>query len=39
MWKNVEKLLFEIAECQANWTAENFINQQISKIKDTVKGG
>jgi len=35
----LKNFLFEIAECQANWTAENFINQQISKIKDTVKDG
>ena len=37
--KMLKNFLFEIAECQANWTADNFINQQISKIKDTVKDG
>ena len=37
--KMLENFLFKIADCQPNWTAGNFINEQIEKIRDFVGDG
>ena len=37
--KMLENFLFKIADCQPNWTAGNFINEQIEKIRNFVGDG
>ncbi len=37
--KMLENFLLKIADCQPNWTAGNFINDQIEKIRNFVGDG
>ena len=37
--KMLANFLFEIADCSSNWTAGNFIKEQISKIQNLVGEG
>ena len=37
--KMLENFLFKIADCQPNWTAGNFIDEQIKKIRSFVGDG
>ena len=34
--KIISNFLFEICKCKGDWTADNFIDEQIEKIKNTV---
>lgn len=34
--KIIKNFLFDICKCRGDWTSQNFINEQLEKIKETV---